>query len=115
MIPPFNDHLSVAIRAFAKPTIRELKEPSEGKRRPPVAPASEWTLVFDTETATDAGQSLRFGTYQLRKGAELNESGIFYDPDGVTAAELTTLTRSRSGRFALNLLNQPSSSGVVAL
>ena len=107
MTPPITDQLAVAIRAFAKPTVRELKEPSEGKRRPPVAPASEWTLIFDTETATDAGQALRFGTYQLRKGGELNESGIFYDPAGVTPDELATLsTYSEAHQLALHTREQ---------
>ena len=92
MTPPITDHLPVAIRAFATRQFRELKEPSKGKRRPPIASASEWTLIFDTETASDAGQALRFGTYQLRKGGELNEAGIFYDPAGVTPDELVTLS-----------------------
>lgn len=92
MTPPITDHLPVAIRAFATPQFRELKEPAQSEPRRAAAPASEWTLIFDTETATDAGQALRFGTYQLRKGSELNESGMFYDPDGVTADELATLS-----------------------
>ncbi len=90
-MPPITDHLPIALRAFATPQYRELKEPSEGRPRRAVTPASEWTLVFDTETATDAGQALRFGTYQLRKGAELDDAGIFYDPDGVTPGELAAL------------------------
>ena len=43
---------------------------------------SEWTLVFDTETNTDAAQALRFGVYHLYNGDQLDEAGIFIDPDG---------------------------------
>ena len=93
MNPPLiTDHLPIALRAYATRQFRELKEPSEGKPRRAVAPASEWTLIFDTETATDAGQALRFGTYQLRKGIELNEAGIFYNPAGVAPDELAALS-----------------------
>lgn len=55
------------------------------------APASSWTLIFDCETTTHPGQALRFGAYQFRNGEALDESGIFYDPDGVTDGELKLL------------------------
>lgn len=94
IIPPMTDELPIALRAYAAPTFCEVPAENEGKatggKRPP-APASEWTLIFDTETTTDASQALRFGTYQLRRGAALAEAGIFYDPDGVTPDELATI------------------------
>jgi hypothetical protein len=87
-IPPVSDHLALSLRAFAESAIE--KQPKRiGKKRPPFA--SEWTLIFDTETKTDAGQALRFGTYQVRKSGELYGNGAFYDPEGVTDAELQTL------------------------
>ena len=52
---------------------------------------SEWALIFDSETTTDESQKLRFGTYQVRKGAELMESGVFYDPETLSKAEQKTL------------------------
>jgi hypothetical protein len=52
---------------------------------------SQWILVFDTETTTDPSQRLRFGSYQLRKGAVLNEAGLFFDPDALSDAEQRTL------------------------
>lgn len=91
---PITDHLPIAIRAFAGPQYRVLVDPTDSKpkRRRSITPASEWTLIFDTETNADADQELRFGTYQLRKGNELNEAGIFYDPDNVTTDELKCLS-----------------------
>ena len=58
-----------------------------GKPTPP----SEWTLAFDTETTVDASQRLRIGAYQFRKGDELDEAGIFYDPAAVSDEELVLL------------------------
>lgn len=56
-----------------------------------VSKASSWTLVFDTETTTDAAQGLRFGTYQVRKNDNLVQSGIFYDPDNLKIKEIELL------------------------
>lgn len=81
--PPVTDHLPISVRAYAE----------AGKARPPysgLAP-SPWTLVFDTETTTDPGQALRFGTYQLRNGAALVEAGIFFEPGDVSPKELLAL------------------------
>ena len=93
-VPPITDHLPIAVRSFAGLQYREFREPDNDKpkRRRPITPASEWALIFDTETTADAAQALRFGTYQFRKGDELDEAGIFYDPDGVNAAELGRLS-----------------------
>jgi len=83
MTPPVTDHLPISLRAYAvatkaRPHRREMA-------------ASPWTLVFDTETTTDPGQALRFGTYQFRNGEALDEAGIYFDPDGVSASERATL------------------------
>lgn len=93
-MPKVTDELPVAIRAFAGPTYTVLPDVDNASSKQIMtepAPASEWTLIFDCETMTDPGQSLRFGAYQFRKGNELDEAGIFYDPDGVSEAELITL------------------------
>lgn len=91
--PPVTNHLPVAIRAFAGRRFVEVCESQsrKPKRKASVTAASPWTLVFDTETMTDAGQSLRFGTYQVRQNGELHCAGIFYAPDGVTSDELLRL------------------------
>ena len=88
--PPISDHLPLAIRAFAL-----TKEPEiyDRKRKATKAKHARWTLVFDTETDTTTGQALRFGTYQLRDGDDLFDSGIFYSPNGITADELDCLGR----------------------
>lgn len=89
-IPPISDNLALSLRAYAEPAItKQPKKPS--KKRPPFA--SNWALIFDTETLTDAGQSLRIGTYQVRKNGELFGAGVIFDPDGVTDAELQTLQK----------------------
>jgi hypothetical protein len=89
-IPPITDHLPIAIRAFAGPRFSQPTAEKPKSRRT-LAPASDWTLIFDTETTTDPGQALRFGTYQFRRREELDEAGIFYDPAGVTQSELERL------------------------
>lgn len=101
------DHLPIALRAFAGPRFREVKEPrtSQPKRKRSKIPASPWTLIFDTETTTDPGQALRFGTYQVRRAGELFGSGIFYEPSAVSAVELDTL-RSSAESTELTLLTR---------
>lgn len=105
--PDITDHLPIALRAFAGPQFTELKEPrtSPPRRKRSKVAASPWTLIFDTETTTDAGQALRFGTYQVRRAGELFGSGIFYEPSTVTAAELETL-RSFAESVGLTLLTR---------
>ena len=71
------DRLPIIVRAYAPPPpTKEVAGPRGRNRRT----ASEWTLVFDTETTIDAAQRLRFGTYQVRQGVDLFEAGIFFDP-----------------------------------
>ena len=94
-VPPISDYLPIALRAYTGPTSTVLPDPNKPphKEPKPPLPASDFTLVFDTETTTDAGQALRFGTYQFRCGDELDEAGIFYDPEGVSLSELEILTQ----------------------
>lgn len=80
---PVSDHLPISLRAYAEPT--KARKPHRSIK------ASDWSLVFDCETHTDAGQALRFGAFQLRKGSELKWAGLFYDPAGVSQSELATL------------------------
>lgn len=86
------DHLPISVRAYA--------EAGKARARHGGLAPSPWTLVFDTETTTDPGQALRFGTYQLRDGEALVEAGIFFDPEGVTQSELATL-RANAARHGL--------------
>ncbi|QKR98703.1 hypothetical protein F9288_02860 [Sphingomonas sp. CL5.1] len=101
-VPPVTDRLSIALRAYAVPKIQALPDPHASKAKRPIAPASDWTLIFDTETTVDAAQSLRFGSYQFHNGDTLDEAGLIYDPEGVTPDELATL-RSYADREGLCL------------
>ena len=93
--PPVTDELPVAIRAYATPTFSAVPDTDGAKPKAPrkaaTAPASGRVLIFDTETNSDAAQSLRFGTYQYRQRDVVDESGIFYDLEGITTEELVTL------------------------
>jgi hypothetical protein len=71
------DALAIAVRAYVP--LPQSPKPGRKPRRNRDN-ASEWSLVFDTETATDAAQALRFGTYQVWKGAVLRQAGIFSEP-----------------------------------
>ena len=87
LTPPATDSLAISLRAFVTDPQAKPRRPSNWK--PP--PSSQWTLVFDTETTTDPSQRLRFGTYQLRKGLDLDETGLFFDPEVLAEAERCTL------------------------
>ena len=106
IIPPVTDELPVAIRAYAAPTITSVPDTDGAKlkvaRKSSALPTSGRVLIFDTETTSDAAQSLRFGTYQYRSGDVLHESGIFYDPDGVQSGEIETL-RAYAEAYGLKL------------
>lgn len=80
---PVTDRRPIALRAYAN-----ASKPKRSRRG---LEASDWSLTFDCETRVDAGQALRFGAYQFRKGSELKEAGLFYDPQGVSAEEVFTL------------------------
>ncbi|WP_293881251.1 hypothetical protein [Sphingomonas sp.] len=97
--PAITDRLPVSLRAYAAPQFSPVPDAEKptAKAKRPAAPASSWTLIFDCETSTHPGQALRFGAYQFRNGDELDEAGIFYDPDGVTADELETLRNHATG------------------
>lgn len=80
---PVTDHLPISLRAYAEaPKARKLRRGIG---------ASPWTLTFDCETRTNAGQALRFGAYQLRNGERVVMAGLFYDPGAISAAEVKTL------------------------
>jgi hypothetical protein len=81
---PVTDQLPIALRAFA--LAKRAKKPFRG------IDASEWSLCFDCETRTDAGQALRLGAFQLRKGTVRMFAGLFYEPSAISADELATLS-----------------------
>ena len=76
--------MDIAVRAYVrrdKPAVSVItaKIAPKKHRKKKVDVPSEWVVVFDAETTTDASQKLRFGTYQIRKGESLVQAGIFYD------------------------------------
>lgn len=79
------DHLEIALRAYVPPR----RKPNRS-RWPDLGP-SEWTLIFDCETTTDAAQALKFGVYQVRKGSELWEAGLFLNPETLTRREILVI------------------------
>jgi transcriptional regulator with XRE-family HTH domain len=79
----------IAVRAYADPPQRRPKAPGAGVSQP--LGASDWKLIFDTETTTDAAQQLRFGAYQVRKSGVLWEAGLFYDPLSLGESEQAVL------------------------
>ena len=81
-----SDHLTIALRAYAEPP------PVKPTGTAPVVKPSPWVLVFDTETGTDAGQPLRFATYQVRNEGQLFERGLVYRPEVLAASEVALLT-----------------------
>jgi hypothetical protein len=84
------DNLAIAVRAYAKSNQDQLLS-YQAKGKP--IPYSDWSLIFDTETTTDASQRLRFGCYQVRKKAVLKKQGIFYDSQTLSKAEQRTIEK----------------------
>jgi hypothetical protein len=74
----------IAIRVYSE---RPGRKPValKGQRRDPGP--SDWTLVFDCETTIDAKQSLRFGFYQVRRGDEREDEGVFVDDTSLPTEE----------------------------
>jgi hypothetical protein len=97
------DHLIVSLRAYvtraptkAKKSKGEEKpgqRPAGKKQFPPRIPPSDWVLVFDCETRTTPDQRLRFGAYQFRNKGRLFERGAFYEPEVLSAKDLTVLSK----------------------
>ena len=103
--PPVTDHLPISLRAFAKADSGKDRSQNPSNDGTILQGPSEWTLVFDCETTTDASQKLRFGTYQVRFEGGLFESGIFYDADSVTPDEHVML-QEYADQAELKLISQ---------
>lgn len=86
------EQFPTAVRAYTGRS-RRRKIPTPNRNVTAALGASVWTLVFDTETTTDAAQRLRFGVYQLRKSGVLRASGIFHDPLTLSDSELSLLRK----------------------
>lgn len=78
-----HDLVPIALRAYVPPNANPKFRKAFRKR----LGASNWTLIFDTETSTDSSQLLKIGGYQLREGAALFEAGVFFDPEAIKQSE----------------------------
>jgi hypothetical protein len=76
------DQLEISLRCYV-PSSRTATALKSSELGP-----SEWSLIFDTETSTDARQRLKFGVYQVRKVQKLREAGFFIDPDILSKWEI---------------------------
>jgi len=87
----------VAVRGYAVPIDQKKKvkdtsgKPDSRKNRKALKCPSDYVVVLDTETGTDHAQHLRIVTHQVRKGIELIEKGISYEPGNVKPGELALL------------------------
>lgn len=85
----------IALRAYTRPVPGDDAKlrPAKGKRkaRKTLRKPTDFTLVFDTETTADHIQKLRIGSYQVREGLEVCESGIFCEPCNLGASDLLLL------------------------
>lgn len=91
MTSNISEPMSIAVRAYAtKATTNPVKQVKSRTKKITTSP-SLWTLIFDTETTTDAAQNLRFGTYQVRQNGALEESGTFFNSDILSADEIQRL------------------------
>ncbi len=84
------DPSPIAVRAFVERRDDSIFVGQAFGRSSELSP-SEHTLIFDTETNTDAAQQIRLGCFQLRKADALEMAGIFYDPDSLDDTEIEIL------------------------
>jgi hypothetical protein len=82
--------LPVAVRAYTEGARKKRARVRDAARIGLDAPSAR-TLIFDTETTTNAAQALRVGVYQVREDAALLEEGVFFDPEGLSPEERETL------------------------
>lgn len=80
--------MEILLRAYVPQTIdNRLKF-----KRPADQGASEYCLIFDTETTVDT-QRVKFGTYQFRRSLEIIEKGIFFDANALINSEIELLRK----------------------
>ena len=90
VVIPEAEPKKIAVRAFVPPPPKQEHAEASGPKRPQ-RDASNWVLLFDTETTIDARQALRFGAFQVRDGARLDSAGVFFDPETLSPEEVTLL------------------------
>jgi hypothetical protein len=98
--PSVSDELPLFLRAFvetAKQDPRKLRRSNAQQ----IQGASDWSVVFDTETTIDPGQSLRIGFCRVYYRDELRHHVLFY-PDTLTKRDMDVVRQyAKSTRVAL--------------
>lgn len=97
------DALPLLIRTFSVPIDLDKNgneipptKPQRKLRVPPLR-ASDWSIVFDTETTVDPRQRLRVGVYRIYERETLDEERFVFDPGTLSPIEVERLRRySRS-------------------
>lgn len=98
------ERFPVALRAYVS---SGQSEKPTGSFAPSDAGPSHWSIIFDTETTTDAAQRCRFGSYQVREHDQLHEHGLFYDPEVLKPGEQATLQKyARSRNLELRTVSE---------
>ena len=89
---------AIAVRAYVPTQSGDIEANASGKDKPRRSRRgpSEYALVFDCETTTDASQRLRFGSYQFRKGDDLLDEGLFYHLNSLSEGEQRILRQYTS-------------------
>jgi hypothetical protein len=102
---PDAEPMQIYLRGHAVGATGKASRKPQASRVARDAGPSEWTLIFDTETAIDSAQEIRVGSYQVRKSGKLIEQGLFYDEAALNEDELRTI-RTYSGSKGLKLLSR---------
>jgi hypothetical protein len=96
------ERFPVGLRTYV--SLARSKKPAGSFARRDAGP-SHWSLIFDTETTTDAAQRCRFGSYQVRDHDQLHKKGLFYDPEVLKPGEQATLREyARSRKLKLRTI-----------
>jgi hypothetical protein len=90
--PNVSDELPILLRAFVESAKRDPNKTRRATKQGPQN-ASDWSLIIDAETTTDAGQALRVGFCRVYYRDGLRQHVLFYDPDVLTANDLNIVTR----------------------
>lgn len=66
-------------------------------------PSFDRIFAFDTETTVDKAQALKFGSFVVYFGDDIERIGLFYDPDYITQKELRVLKDYQSKHKLISL------------
>src|SRR5882757_5292441 len=75
--PNVSDELPILLRAYVESAKIDPKKARRSSQRGNQG-ASDWSFVFDTETTTDTGQSLRIGFCRVYYRNDLRRHVLFY-------------------------------------